>query len=70
MYNFPNIRSFIIIVGSCQLLDFLLGKGRAALFRRAELKTLVALHANEVRIFFSVIIKESYQRGHLFISVL
>lgn len=31
-----------------QLLDFLLGEGHEALFRRAELKTLVDLHGNEV----------------------
>ena len=31
-----------------QLLDFLLGHGHAALFRRAELKTLVDFHGNEV----------------------
>lgn len=31
-----------------QLLDFLLGKGHEAIFRRAELKTLVDLHGNEV----------------------
>lgn len=31
-----------------QLLDFLLGEGHDALFRRAELKTLVDLHGNEV----------------------
>lgn len=31
-----------------QLLDVLLGHGRVALFRRAELKTLVDLHGNEV----------------------
>ncbi|KAG7640815.1 CBS domain [Arabidopsis suecica] len=30
-----------------KLLDFLLGHGRVALFRRAELKTLVDLHGNE-----------------------
>lgn len=30
-----------------KLLDFLLGKGHVALFRRAELKTLVHMHANE-----------------------
>ncbi|KAE9448419.1 hypothetical protein C3L33_19682, partial [Rhododendron williamsianum] len=30
-----------------KLLDFLLGKGHVALFRRAELKTLVDLHGNE-----------------------
>uniref|UniRef100_A0A6N2L3G6 CNNM transmembrane domain-containing protein n=1 Tax=Salix viminalis TaxID=40686 RepID=A0A6N2L3G6_SALVM len=30
-----------------KLLDFLLGHGHAALFRRAELKTLVNLHGNE-----------------------
>jgi metal transporter CNNM len=31
-----------------QLLDYMLGHGKAALFRRAELKTLVTLHGNEV----------------------
>ncbi|CAL5438290.1 unnamed protein product [Camellia sinensis] len=31
-----------------KLLDFLLGHGHVALFRRAELKTLVYLHGNEV----------------------
>lgn len=31
-----------------QLLDWLLGKGHSVLLRRAELKTLVDLHANEV----------------------
>lgn len=31
-----------------QLLDFLLGHGHVALFRRAELKTLVNFHGNEV----------------------
>ncbi|OAY78860.1 DUF21 domain-containing protein, partial [Ananas comosus] len=30
-----------------KLLDFLLGEGHVALFRRAELKTLVTLHGNE-----------------------
>lgn len=30
-----------------KLLDFLLGKGHVALFRRAELKTLVNMHGNE-----------------------
>ncbi|MCO5610305.1 hypothetical protein L7F22_064541 [Adiantum nelumboides] len=30
-----------------KLLDFLLGKGHVALFRRAELKTLVDMHGNE-----------------------
>ncbi|KAL8117825.1 hypothetical protein AgCh_015650 [Apium graveolens] len=30
-----------------KLLDLMLGKGRTALFRRAELKTLVSLHGNE-----------------------
>ncbi|GAB4853389.1 DUF21 domain-containing protein At2g14520 [Ancistrocladus abbreviatus] len=30
-----------------KLLDYLLGRGHAALFRRAELKTLVNLHGNE-----------------------
>jgi hypothetical protein len=33
-----------------QLLDYLLGHRHEALFRRAELKTLVDLHGNEVRI--------------------
>eukprot|EP01018_Ginkgo_biloba_P037508 Gb_24735 [translate_table: standard] len=36
------------IILSMQLLDLLLGKGHVALFRRAELKTLVDLHGNEV----------------------
>ncbi|CAN6821066.1 unnamed protein product [Brassica oleracea] len=36
-----------------KLLDFLLGHGRVALFRRAELKTLVDLHGNEASIFIS-----------------
>lgn len=31
-----------------QLLDYLLGHRHEALFRRAELKTLVDLHGNEV----------------------
>ena len=31
-----------------QLLDYLLGHGHVALFRRAELKTLVNMHGNEV----------------------
>jgi hypothetical protein len=31
-----------------QLLDCLLGHGHVALFRRAELKTLVDFHGNEV----------------------
>ncbi|MCO5606113.1 hypothetical protein L7F22_060300 [Adiantum nelumboides] len=31
-----------------KLLDFLLGKGHVALFRRAELKTLVDMHGDEV----------------------
>lgn len=33
-----------------QLLDYLLGERHDALFRRAELKTLVDLHGNEVHI--------------------
>lgn len=33
---------------SFQLLDYLLGHRNAALFRRAELKTLVDMHGNEV----------------------
>jgi hypothetical protein len=32
-----------------QLLDKILGPGETALFRRAELKTLVAFHGNEAR---------------------
>lgn len=35
---------------SQQLLDKMLGKGHVALFRRAELKTLVNMHGNEVEI--------------------
>lgn len=35
-----------------QLLDFLLGHGHVALFRRAELKTLVDLHGNEACLRF------------------
>uniref|UniRef100_A0A2P2LE35 DUF21 domain-containing protein At2g14520-like n=1 Tax=Rhizophora mucronata TaxID=61149 RepID=A0A2P2LE35_RHIMU len=35
-----------------KLLDYLLGPGHVALFRRAELKTLVDLHGNEVRLVF------------------
>ena len=31
-----------------KLLDYLLGHGHVALFRRAELKTLVDMHGNEV----------------------
>lgn len=38
--------SFFLVI--LQLLDVLLGHGRVALFRRAELKTLVNLHGNEV----------------------
>jgi metal transporter CNNM len=37
-----NLFSFLF-----QLLDHVLGHGKAALFRRAELKTLVTLHGNE-----------------------
>jgi hypothetical protein len=33
-----------------QLLDWFFGKGHGSLLRRAELKTLVDLHANEVRL--------------------
>lgn len=33
-----------------QLLDWLLGKGHSALLRRAELKTLVDMHGNEVSV--------------------
>lgn len=38
----------ILICNLHQLLDYLLGKEHVALFRRAELKTLVNLHGNEV----------------------
>jgi metal transporter CNNM len=38
---------FLILV---QLLDLILGKGHDPLFRRAELKTLVDMHGNAVRI--------------------
>jgi hypothetical protein len=45
-----------ILFDSCkfliQLLDKLLGKGHFALMRRAELKTLVDMHGNEVGINF------------------
>lgn len=41
----PNPNCFILFLS--QLLDFLLGEGHVALFRRAELKTLVTLHGNE-----------------------
>lgn len=34
-----------------QLLDWFFGKGHGSLLRRAELKTLVDLHANEVVLF-------------------
>lgn len=43
----------ILIIVSIQLLDWLLGKGHFALMRRAELKTLVDMHGNEVSIHFS-----------------
>ena len=39
---------FFLVLWIIQLLDFLLGHRRAALFRRAELKTLVDFHGNEV----------------------
>lgn len=38
-----------------QLLDLLLGRGRVALYRRAELKTLVDLHGNEVKKSFLIL---------------
>lgn len=37
-----------ICVSNFQLLDLLLGHGHKTLFRRAELKTLVNFHGNEV----------------------
>jgi len=40
-----------------QLLDLLLGHGHVALFQRAELKTLVNLHGNEV---FSHLLDHQY----------
>ncbi|KAJ4747355.1 CBS domain protein (DUF21) [Rhynchospora pubera] len=48
----PLVRVLIIICFPIaypisKLLDFLLGHGHVALFRRAELKTLVTLHGNE-----------------------
>ena len=46
-----------------QLLDYLLGHGHVALFRRAELKTLVNMHGNEVcmtaLIFYNFKLKEN-----------
>jgi len=38
----------ILLVAYYQLLDLLMGKDHDALFRRAELKTLVDLHGIEV----------------------
>jgi hypothetical protein len=43
-----NIDPEILLLAYYQLLDHLLGKDHDALFRRAELKTLVDLHGNEV----------------------
>ncbi|URE48391.1 CBS domain containing protein [Musa troglodytarum] len=37
-----------------KFLDYLLGDGHVALFRRAELKTLVSLHGNEVKNLLSI----------------
>ncbi|KAH9625452.1 hypothetical protein KSS87_010383 [Heliosperma pusillum] len=45
-----------------KLLDLLLGHGRVALFRRAELKTLVNLHGNEVRNSMAVEDNVAYMR--------
>lgn len=45
-YNHPKL-SFILRT-RFKMLDCLLGKAHSALYRRAELKTLVDLHANEV----------------------
>lgn len=42
--------TFATYLCNFQLLDLLLGDGHRALFRRAELKTLVNLHGNEVMI--------------------
>lgn len=42
-----------------QLLDLLLGKGHSALLRRAELKTLVDLHGNEVFLIQFIIQKHT-----------
>ena len=41
----------LLLVKFYQLLDRFLGKDHDALYRRAELKTLVDLHSNEVFIF-------------------
>lgn len=41
---------YLYVLCGFQLLDFLLGHGHVALFRRAELKTLVDMHGNEVRL--------------------
>ncbi|KAG0599687.1 hypothetical protein M758_12G171400 [Ceratodon purpureus] len=48
----PAVRVLVIVFlpvtyPISKLLDYILGPGEAALFRRAELKTLVAFHGNE-----------------------
>uniref|UniRef100_A0A2N9IN11 CNNM transmembrane domain-containing protein n=1 Tax=Fagus sylvatica TaxID=28930 RepID=A0A2N9IN11_FAGSY len=39
--------SVTLVLAFAELLDWLLGKGHSALYRRAELKTLVDMHANK-----------------------
>lgn len=51
MDNWFSPWTIIPFGGIYQLLDRLLGKDHDPLFRRAELKTLVDLHGNEVLIF-------------------
>ena len=55
--------SLFIFFVHFQLLDYLLGHGHVALFRRAELKTLVNMHGNEVcmtaPIFYNFKLKEN-----------
>jgi hypothetical protein len=50
-----------------QLLDLVLGKDHDALFRRAELKTLVDLHGNEVLFSYFWIAKLQSQMDSYFI---
>lgn len=57
---------------SVQLLDFLLGHGHVALFRRAELKTLVDMHGNEVCItalHYSKLQIKSISFGHWLVHI-
>lgn len=52
-----------------QLLDLLLGKGHSALLRRAELKTLVDLHGNEVLPWLFPAIMDSIWRKKGYINI-